>query len=119
LDFERRMNIDWEEHFRELLHRYGRHLLAIFVVVLVIHDIFGTHGYLAMRHKQQELRKVNAELDRLNKENAVLEKNKLDLKTDPQTIRKIAREELGLAQPGEIIIKLPAPPPLEPPAAKP
>jgi cell division protein FtsL len=101
-----------------LLHRYGRHLLVIFVVVLVVHDIFGAHGYLAMRHKQQEIRRVNAEVDRLNKENANLEKDKLDLKTDPQTIRKIAREELGLAQPGEIIIKLPAPP-QEPPAAKP
>jgi cell division protein FtsL len=112
------MNIDREEHFRELLQRYGRHLLVLFVVVLVVHDIFGTHGYLAMRHKQQEIQKVNAELDRLNRENADLEKDKLDLKTDPQTIRKIAREELGLAKPGETIIKLPAPPP-EPPSAKP
>lgn len=113
------MKIDWEEHFRELLRRYGRHLLVIFVVFLVVHDIFGTHGYLAMHRKQQEIRKVNSELDRLNKENADLEKDKLDLKTDPQTIRKIAREELGLAQPGEVIIKLPAQAPQVTPAAKP
>jgi len=59
---------------------------------------------------------VNAALDRLNKENAALEDQIKDLKTDPQTIRKIAREELGLAQPGEIIIKLPAPPPENSPA---
>jgi cell division protein FtsB len=113
------MNIDWEERFRELLHRYGRHLLAMFVVLLLVHDIFGTHGYLAMRHKQQEIQRVNSDLDRLNKENTALEKQKLDLKTDPQTIRRIAREELGLAEPGEIIIKLPAPAPPEPPAEKP
>ncbi|HTP68633.1 MAG TPA: septum formation initiator family protein [Dongiaceae bacterium] len=94
-----------------LLSHYGRHLLVIFVVVLLVHDVFGPHGYLVMRRKQQEIQKVNAALDKLNKENGALEQQIKDLKTDPQTIRKIAREELGLAQPGEIIIKLPAPPP--------
>ena len=113
------MKINWEEQGRKLLHQYGRHLLVISVVFLLVHDVFGTHGFLAMRHKRQEIQKVNAELDRLNKENAANEKDIKDLKTDPQTIRKIAREELGLAQPGEIIIKLPAPAPPEPPTAKP
>ena len=72
-----------------------------------------------MQKKRDEIRRVNGELDRLNKENAQLEKDAKDLKTDPQTIRKIAREELGLAQPGEVIIKLPAQTPSEPRAAKP
>jgi len=87
--------------------------------VLLVHDIFGTHGFLAMRKKQQEIQKVSKVLDRLNKENAELEKDVQDLKSDPQTIRKIAREELGLAQPGEVIIKLPAPEPSTPASAKP
>ncbi|HXY00243.1 MAG TPA: septum formation initiator family protein [Candidatus Limnocylindrales bacterium] len=102
-----------EEQFKKLIRLYGRQMLVIFVIVLVIHDIFGPHGYLVMRHKQQEIQKVNAALDKLNKENSALEQEIKDLKTDPQTIRKIAREELGLAQPGEIIIKLPAPSPHE------
>ena len=108
-----------EETLRKLMHKYGRQLLAIFVVVLVVHDIFGPHGFLVMRRKQQEIQKVNAEIDRLNKENAALGQNVKDLKTDPQTIRRIAREELGLARPGEIIIKLPAQTPQEQPPAKP
>ena len=103
---------------RKLLNQYGRHLLVIFVVVLLVHDVFGPHGFLVMRRKQQEIQRVNAQLDRLNKENTELEQQIKDLKTDPQTIRKIAREELGLAQPGEIIIKLPAQSP-ENPSAKP
>jgi cell division protein FtsL len=113
------MKINWEEKFGNILNAYGRHLLVIFVVVLLVHDVFGTHGFLAMHRKQQEIQKVTRVLDRLNKENAELEKDVQDLKTDPQTIRKIAREELGLAQPGEIIIKLPAPEQPAPPAAKP
>ena len=105
-----------QEAARKLLNQYGRHLLVIFVVVLLVHDVFGPHGFLVMHRKQQEIQKVNAQLDKLSKENADLEQQIKDLKTDPQTIRKIAREELGLAQPGEIIIKLPAPPPENPPA---
>jgi cell division protein FtsL len=71
-----------------------------------------------MRRKQLEIQKVSSVLEQLNKENSLLEQDVQDLKTDPQTIRKIAREELGLALPGEIIIKLPAPEPLAP-AGKP
>ena len=102
------------EAARRLLNHYGRHLLVIFVVVLVVHDVFGPHGFLVMRRKQQEIKKVNAVLDKLNKENAALEQQIKDLRSDPQTIRRIAREELGLAQPGEIIIKLPAQQPENP-----
>jgi len=113
------MKINREEQAGKLFHQYGRPLLVIFVVVLSVHDVFGTHGFLAMHRKQQEIQKVSKELDRLNRENAALELDITDLKTDPQTIRKIAREELGLAGPGETIIKLPAAEPLAPPAAKP
>jgi cell division protein FtsB len=113
------MKMPWEEKSGKLWQTYGRHLLVIFVVVLLVHDVFGTHGFLAMRRKQEEIHKVSGVLDRLNKENALLQQDVQDLKSDPQTIRKIAREELGLAQPGEIIIKLPAPEPQEPVAAKP
>jgi cell division protein FtsB len=107
-----------EKKFAKLWQGYGRHVLGIFVVVLLVHDVFGTHGYLAMRQKEQEIHKVSSALEQLNKQNALLEQDVQDLKSDPQTIRKIAREELGLAQPGEVIIKLPAPE--QPaPAAKP
>ena len=119
MDFEEGMKINWEEQSGQLWHTYGRHVLAIFVVVLLVHDVFGTHGFMAMHRKQQEIQKVSKTLERLNKENMLLEQDITDLKTDPQTIRKIAREELGLAQPGEIIIKLPAPEPPAPAAAKP
>jgi cell division protein FtsB len=116
---ERQMKINWEEKCGKFWRVYGRHVLVIFVVVLLVHDIFGTHGFLAMRLKQQEIRKVSSVLDRLNKENTLLEQDVQDLKSDPQTIRKIAREELGLAQPGEVIIKLPAPEQPAPAPAKP
>ena len=96
-----------EEPLRELWRRYGRGLLALAVAVLVVHDIFGTHGFLVMRRTRSEIRKVQADLDRLNKENADLDQQVKDLKTDPRLIEKIAREDLVLARPGEIIVKIP------------
>ena len=50
---------------------------------------------------------------------ARLQQNLQDVKSDPETIRKIAREEYGLAGANEVIIKLPAPKPADPPPAKP
>jgi cell division protein FtsB len=96
---------------KNLARHYAPPLLAVFVAVLFVHDVFGTHGFLAMHRKQQEIQKVKSDLDRLSKENTTLELDVKNLKTDAHTIEKIAREELGQARPGEVIIKLPAPPP--------
>src|ERR1700687_4729592 len=101
------MSMDIQEKLKNLFVSYGRYVLVLVVALLLAHDVFGTHGFLAMRKKHQEIQKVTAELNRLNKENESLLQEQQDLKTDPQTIRKIAREELLLAEPGEIIIKLP------------
>ena len=113
------MNIDLQGKFQNLLTNYGRQVLVVFVAVLLVHDVFGTHGYIAMHHKQQEIQKVKTEIERLNKENSTLEEDVKDLKTDPQTIEKIAREEFGLSHQGETIIKLPAQAPTESAAVKP
>jgi len=107
------------ERAKSLGVRYTPHLLIVFVGLLLIHDIFGTHGYLAMRRKQAEIEKVRTDLDRVSKENLALQEDVKNLKSDPHTIEKIAREELGQARPGEVIIKLPAASPTETAAAKP
>jgi cell division protein FtsB len=102
------MTVQPQEKWKGLAQHYGRHLLAVFVAVLLVHNVFGAHGFLAMHQKQKEIEKVNTEIERLNTENATLEGDVKDLKTDPQTIEKIAREELGHVRPGEVVIKLPA-----------
>jgi cell division protein FtsB len=95
------------EKIQPVLRQYGPALIGLLVLVLVVHDIFGAHGYLAMRRTQQEIKKVTRNLDQLNKENSELEQEVRELKTDPHKIEKIARDELGLARPGEVIIKIP------------
>lgn len=98
---------DAGEGVAAFLRQYGATLLGLLLLALVVHDIFGTHGYLAMRRTQQEIKKVKADIEQLNKENIQLSDEVKDLKTDPRKIEKIARDELGLAKPGEVIIKIP------------
>lgn len=95
------------DRLRPFLRHYGGTLLGLLLLALLVHDVFGTHGYLAMRHTQQQIQKVKADVDQLNKENLQLEEEVKDLKSDPHKIEKIARDELGLAKPGEVIIKIP------------
>jgi cell division protein FtsL len=96
-----------EEKIRALMRQYGRGLLGLLVLVMIVHDVFGTHGFLAMRRTESEIRKVKADLDVLSKENAELAQEVKDLNSDPRLIEKIARDDLGLARPGEIIIRIP------------
>jgi len=97
----------FEEKVQELLRQHGRAILIIFVVALFVHNIFGTHGFLAMQRTKKEIQKVQADIDRLNAENQRLADDVKALKSDPHKIESIARDELGLAKPGEVIIKIP------------
>ena len=90
-----------------LWSQYGRAILVLCVFALFIHDIFGTHGFLAMRRTKLEIERVQKDINRLAKENAELSDEVKSLKTDPHKIESIARDELGLAKPGDVIIKIP------------
>ncbi len=90
--------------------RHARELLIFGLLLLILQDIFGPHGVLAMRRSLKEAEQTRQELQRLNEENRKLEDHAKALKTDPQTIEGIARDEMGLARPGEYIFKLPAKP---------
>jgi len=98
-----------ETKFAILWAQYGRAVLALCVFTLFLHDIFGAHGFLAMRRTKLEIARVQGEISRLNKENVELSDEVKSLKTDPHKIESIARDELGLAKPGDVIIKIPQP----------
>ena len=91
--------------------RYARSILALALLLLAIHDVFGSHGLLSMRRTQSQIQELRGEIDRLNQENGDLNKQVKQLRTDPKAVERIAREEMGLARPGEMIFKLPDKPP--------
>ncbi len=94
------------EQMREFLRRNMSILLVAGLLLLVVQDIFGTHGVLAMRRAQKEAAKVKQEIQQIDTQNRQLEDSVKSLKSDPETIERIAREEMGLARPGEYIFKI-------------
>jgi len=91
--------------------RHARTILGFALFLLAIHDVFGSHGLLAMRRAQAQLQELRGQLDKLNQENSDLSKQVQALRTDPKAVERIAREEMGLARPGEMIFKVPERPP--------
>ena len=93
------------EQLGAFLHRNLYWFLIAGFVLLLLQDIFGAHGVLAMRRSQAEARKIQQEINKLDSENKRLQDHVKDLKTDPSTMECIAREDFGLARPGELIFK--------------
>jgi cell division protein FtsL len=98
--------LSFGEQFRAFLAANATLLLAAGVALLLISDVFGTHGVLAMRRSQKQAAEIQKQIDQLNEENRELQDRVKALKTDPSAVEHIAREEMGLARPGEYIFKV-------------
>jgi cell division protein FtsB len=96
------------DQMRDFFRRNLTWFLAIGLSLLLLQDVFGTHGLVAMRHSQQQAAATQKEIDQLNKENLQMQDRVKSLKSDPAAIERIAREEMGLARPGEYIFKIPS-----------
>jgi len=91
----------------EYLRKNARQILGLALFALLVHDVFGPHGFIAMRRAQKEIEQIREQIGKMNDENKSLAEQVNSLKTDPKSIERIAREEMGLARPGEMIFKLP------------
>jgi cell division protein FtsL len=101
--------------FFEQLGQFFRRNMYLFLIVgfalLLLQDVFGTHGVLAMRRSQKEAQEIRKDISRLDEENQRLQDRVKSLKTDPAAIEKIAREEMKLSRPGEFIFQTHPKPP--------
>ncbi len=70
--------------------RHAREILGVALLAFAVHDVFGAHGFLAMRHTQKEIEQLRADITRLNHENGALAGQVKSLKTDPKTIERVA-----------------------------
>jgi cell division protein FtsB len=91
----------------EYLRRNARQILGLALFALLVHDVFGPHGFIAMRRTQKEIEQIREQIGKMNDQNKSLTEEVNSLKTDPKSIERNAREEMGLARPGEMIFKLP------------
>ncbi len=95
------------------MRRRTVHLLLIFVaVVLVVDALVGEKGLIESMRARKMHRETTAALDSIRRENMRLREEVRRLKEDPTAIESLARQELGLVRPGEMlfIIKDQVPP---------
>ena len=76
--------------------------------ILVFHLVFGDMGLIAGARQRSNLARLGEEVRGLEADNAALRKEVDGLTKDPFRIEALAREQLGLARPGEIILLFPA-----------
>jgi cell division protein FtsB len=98
--------IPFDDQMREFLHRNMNWFLVASFALLLLQDIFGTHGVLAMRRTQLQAKEVQQEIERLNEENRKLQNRVQHLKSDPATLEGIARDEMHLKRPGEYVFPI-------------
>lgn len=80
--------------------------LAAFVILAAsaLNALFGDAGILGLMKAQKEYEALLQEVETLRAENESLSRQIRALRTDPLVIERIARETLGMAKPGEIIV---------------
>ncbi|MFQ6067529.1 MAG: septum formation initiator family protein [bacterium] len=81
----------------------------LFLILVFIESSFllfwGAKSYYQVRQAQDQVRRVEQELNQLRLENKTLMEQVEKMK-DPFYLEKMAREKLGLAKKGEIIYKI-------------
>ena len=79
-------------------------LLLVFVtLVLVINALVGDRGLTETLRARRQHHDLVASIDRLKAENAHLRDQARRLRSDPAAIEALARRELGLIRPGEVL----------------
>jgi cell division protein FtsB len=92
---------------RPLWQRRGVHLLLGFItLVLVIDSLVGEKGLLESMRARAQYQQLERSLDDLKRENARLREEARRLREDPTEIESLARQELGLMRPGEVVFIL-------------
>jgi len=92
----------------------GTAAAVLLIAGILTHAIFGENGMVAYRQKQAEMRALQIEVDRLQKENELNAERIKQLKSSPAAIEKEAREQLHYSRPGEVVFVTPEAPPKPP-----
>ena len=84
--------------------------LAVFgllTVAMLLLAVFNEKGALQVQAQARKLSAIESEISRLDAENKKLTAEIQALRSDPTTIEKLAREELKLVKPGEVVLVTP------------
>jgi cell division protein FtsB len=72
--------------------------------VLLADGLVGDRGLVASTRARQQAEELSASLDKVRRENHALRETARRLREDRTTIEAVARQELGLIRPGEVLV---------------
>ncbi len=81
-----------------------RRALIFVTCVLLANALFGDRGLAQTLRAGREYRQAEDALRQIRRENAAFREQQRRLREDPRTIEAVARQELGLIRPGEILV---------------
>ena len=84
-----------------------QHTIALVTLVLLGEALIGEGGLVAMRRARNTQLRLDQRIVTLRAENDALRDTVRHLQEDPRAIEDIARRELGLISPGEIVVVIP------------
>jgi cell division protein FtsB len=76
-------------------------------VLLFVFFLAGDRGFLQVRKQRAQVGALQAEVSAIAERNEALEKEVARLTKDPAAVEKIAREDLQLVAPGDVVLVLP------------
>jgi len=86
-----------------LARRALRGLLILAAFVLIVDALFGDRGFIETMRARQEYDRLAASIARLKADNARMREEARRLREDPEAVEELARKELGLVRPGELL----------------
>jgi cell division protein FtsB len=89
----------------QIPHRWALYGWASIIALLLTYAVVGERGAIHLWRLQGEKSKLDEQNYRLQKENEALRQKIARLRNDDYFLEKIAREELNLARPGEVIYR--------------
>ena len=78
-------------------------VLWVGAALLLAESLFGERGFTAMKDARRQHHAMQSSLDQLRAENTALRSQARRLREDPEAIEEIARRDLRLLAPGEIV----------------
>ena len=86
--------------------RFWSHAIFFASCVLLVNAVFGDKGLMESLQARRTYAAAAQDLARRRQENAALRDEVRRLRNDPATIESVARGELGLVRPGEILVTI-------------
>jgi len=91
---------------RRQARRFWSYAILFTACVILVNAVFGDRGLTETLRARRAYATAAADLARLKRENAGLRDRVKRLRADPATIESVARAELGLVRPGEILVTI-------------